>query len=77
MLVSPAGQPSRQAAGETAGEVTVQLYAVREAPTLDAARVAADQFINTYRQEYPAAIACFADDWDALPTHTATRRTGP
>jgi transposase-like protein len=51
---------------ETAGEVLAHLYAVRDAPTLDAARAAADRFINTYRREYPAAIACFTDDLAAL-----------
>ena len=51
---------------ETAGEVMAHLYAVRDAPTLDAARVAADRLVNTYRREYPAAMACFADDLDAL-----------
>jgi putative transposase len=51
---------------EVAGEVMAHVYAVRDAPTLDAARVAADRFINTYRREYPAAITCFADDLDAL-----------
>jgi transposase-like protein len=39
---------------------------VRDAPTLDTARAAADRFVNTYRREYPAAIACFTDDLDAL-----------
>ena len=33
---------------------------------LDAARAAADRLINTYRRDYPAAMACFADDLDAL-----------
>src|SRR5690348_15198971 len=42
---------------ESAGEVMAHLYAVRDAPTLDAARVAADRLINTYRSEYPAAVA--------------------
>jgi mutator family transposase/transposase-like protein DUF772 len=51
---------------ETAGEVLAHVYAVRDAPTLDAARVAADRLVNTYRREYPAAIACFTDDLDAL-----------
>jgi len=51
---------------ETAGEVLAHLYAVRDAPTLDAARAAADRFVNTYRREYPAAVACFTDDLDAL-----------
>src|SRR5437763_3387078 len=51
---------------ETAGEVLAHVYAVRDAPTLDAARAAADRFINTYAREYPAAVACFRDDLDAL-----------
>jgi len=51
---------------ETAGEVVARLYAVRDAPTLDAARAAADRFVNTYRRDYPAAVACFTDDLDAL-----------
>jgi putative transposase len=51
---------------ETAGQVLAHLYAVRDAPTLDAARAAADRFINTYGREYPAAVACFSDDLDAL-----------
>jgi transposase-like protein len=51
---------------ETAGEVLAHVYAVRDAPTLDAARAAADRFINTHGREYPAAIACFTDDFDAL-----------
>ncbi len=42
------------------------LYAVRDAPTLDAARAAADRFENTYKAACPAAIACFADDREAL-----------
>src|SRR5918912_1087508 len=52
--------------GEAAGEVMAHLYAVRDAPTLDAARAAADRFINTYGWEYPAAVACFSDDLEAL-----------
>ncbi|MCA1695887.1 MAG: IS256 family transposase [Actinobacteria bacterium] len=51
---------------ETAGEVLAHVYAVRDAPTLDAARAAADRFTNTYRREYPAAVGCFTDDLDAL-----------
>jgi putative transposase len=39
---------------------------VRDAPTLDAARAAADRLENTYRASYPAATACFADDREAL-----------
>jgi putative transposase len=51
---------------ETAADVMAHLYAVRDAPTLDAARAAADRLVNTYGREYPAAIACFQDDLDAL-----------
>lgn len=51
---------------ESASEVMAHLYAVRDAPTLDAARAAADRLVNTYRREYPAAVGCFEDDLDAL-----------
>ena len=51
---------------ESAPEVMAHLYAVRDAPTLDAARAAADRLVNTYGRSYPAAIACFHDDLDAL-----------
>jgi putative transposase len=51
---------------ESASEVMAHLYAVRDAPTLDAARAAADRLINAYRREFPSAIACFEDDLDAL-----------
>jgi putative transposase len=51
---------------ESAPPVMAHLYAVRDAPTLDAARAAADRFENTYRNEFPAAVACFAEDRDAL-----------
>jgi transposase-like protein len=51
---------------ETASEVLAHVYAVRDAPTLDAARAAADRFANTFAREYPAAVACFAEDLDAL-----------
>jgi putative transposase len=51
---------------ETAGEVLAHVYAVRDAPTLDSARVAADRFANTYSREYPAAVTCFTEDLEAL-----------
>lgn len=51
---------------ESAGEVLAHVYAVRDAPTLDAARAAADRFINDYRRQFPAAVGCFEDDLDAL-----------
>ena len=51
---------------EAAAEVLAHLYAVRDAPTIDAARAAADRLINTYRRAYPSAVACFEDDLGAL-----------
>jgi putative transposase len=49
---------------ESASEVMASTR--RDAPTLDAGRAAADRLINTYRGEFPAAVACFEDDLDAL-----------
>jgi transposase-like protein len=51
---------------ESAAEVMAHLYAVRDAPTLDAARAAADRLINTFDRAFPAAVACFRDDLNAL-----------
>src|SRR5215218_1149370 len=51
---------------EAAAEVMAHVYAVRDAPTLDAARAAADRLIAGYERTFPAAVACFADDLDAL-----------
>jgi transposase-like protein len=51
---------------DEAAEVMAHLYAVRDAPTLDSAQAAADRFCNTYGRQFPAAVACFADDRDAL-----------
>jgi len=51
---------------EAAPEVMAHLYAVRDAPTIDAARVAADRFSNTFGREFPSAVACFEDDREAL-----------
>jgi len=51
---------------EAAAEVMAHVYAVRDAPTLDAARAAADRLANTFRGSFPAAVACFEDDRDAL-----------
>jgi putative transposase len=42
------------------------VYAVRDAPTLGAARAAADRFANTYRGRFPSAVACFEEDLEAL-----------
>jgi putative transposase len=51
---------------DEAAEVMAHLYAIRDAPSLDAARAAADRFSNTYRARFPAAVACFEDDREAL-----------
>jgi len=51
---------------EAAAEVMAHVYAVRDAPGVDAARAAADRLVNTFRREFPAAVACFEDDLDAL-----------
>jgi putative transposase len=51
---------------ETAGEVLAHVYAARDAPTLDAARAAADRVITTFARDYPSAVACFQDDLEAL-----------
>jgi putative transposase len=49
-----------------AADVMAHVYAVRDAPTLDAARACADRFCNTYAKTFPAAVACFKDDREAL-----------
>jgi hypothetical protein len=46
--------------------VLAHVYAVRDAPTMDAARAVADRFTTTLARDYPAAVACFTDDLDAL-----------
>ena len=51
---------------DEAPEVLAHLYAVRDAPSLDAPRAAADRFENTYARSFPAAVACFTDDREAL-----------
>jgi len=51
---------------ESAAEVMAHVYAVRDAPTLDAARAASDRLVNAHRREFPAAVRCFEDDLDAL-----------
>jgi hypothetical protein len=51
---------------EAAPEVMAHLYAVRDAPMLDAARAAADRFENAFAREFPSAIVCFKDGREAL-----------
>jgi len=49
-----------------ASDVMAHVYAVRDAPTLDEARAAAERLTRTYAREFPAAVACFTDDLEAL-----------
>jgi len=42
------------------------LSAIRDAPSLNAARVAVDGFSNRYRSQFPATVACFEEDREAL-----------
>jgi len=51
---------------EKAPGVLAHLYAIRDAPTLDAARVAVDGFSNRYQDRFPVAVACFEEDREAL-----------
>jgi transposase-like protein len=51
---------------EAASEVMAHVYAVRDAPTLDAARAGADRLIGTFGRQFPAAVGCFKEDLDAL-----------
>jgi putative transposase len=51
---------------EAAGEVMAHVYAVRDAPALDAARAAAERFVRLFAKQYPSAVACFQDDLEAL-----------
>lgn len=53
-------------ADDTAPQVMAEIRAIRDAPTLDAARAQADRVINRYRREFPAAVACLEDDLEAL-----------
>jgi transposase-like protein len=53
-------------ADDAAPEVMAEVRAIRDAPTLDAARAQADRVVNRYRREFPAAVKCLEDDLEAL-----------
>lgn len=53
-------------ADDTAPQVLAEIRAIRDAPTLDAARAQADRVVNQYRREFPAPIRCLEDDLEAL-----------
>lgn len=51
---------------EAAPEVMAEIRAIRDAPNVEAARAQAIRVVNTYRRDYPSAVACLEDDLDAL-----------
>ena len=51
---------------DTAPEVLAEIRAIRDAPTLDAARAQADRVINRYRSQFPSAVKCLEEDLEAL-----------
>ncbi|HZD23731.1 MAG TPA: transposase, partial [Acidimicrobiia bacterium] len=51
---------------DPAPEVMAEIRAIRDAPTLEAARAQANRVINRYQKKFPAAIACLEDDLEAL-----------
>ena len=53
-------------ADDAAPQVMAEVRAIRDAPTLDAARAQADRVINRYRGEFPAAVKCLEEDVEAL-----------
>jgi len=53
-------------ADDTTPEVLAEIRAIRDAPTLDAARVQADRVVNRYRREFPAAVRCLEENLEAL-----------
>ena len=50
-------------------DVKAYLAAVREAPTLEDGRRAAQLFMERYEREYPSAVRSFADDLEASLAH--------
>jgi putative transposase len=54
---------------EGAEEVLAHVRAVRDAPTLEAGEEAAAAVIARFRERYPAAMACLADDLEASLNH--------
>jgi putative transposase len=51
---------------DAAAEVMAHVRTIRDAATIDQARAVADRVINAFSRDYPAAMACLADDLDAL-----------
>ncbi|HXF71474.1 MAG TPA: IS256 family transposase [Actinomycetota bacterium] len=63
------GNVRQKLPAEEAEEVLAHLRAVRDAPTYEAGREAAARTIERYRDRFPAAMACFADDLEASLAH--------
>ena len=51
---------------DEAPQVMAEIRAVRDAPTLEAARAQAERVVSTYGRAFPSAIAGLAEDLDAL-----------
>ena len=51
---------------DEAPQVMAEIRAVRDAPTLEAARAQAERVVSTYGRAFPSAIACLSEDLDAL-----------
>jgi putative transposase len=54
---------------EAQAEVKAFLEAVRDAPTLEAGRQAAEHILDQFGAAYPAAMRCFSEDLDASLAH--------
>lgn len=50
-------------------EVKAHLLAIRDAPTLEAGRAAAREFLARFGRELPSACACLGEDLEALLAH--------
>ncbi|HZD05061.1 MAG TPA: transposase, partial [Longimicrobiales bacterium] len=51
---------------EAKAELAAHLRAVRDAPTPELGRAAATELVMRFGDHYPAAVACFSEDLDAL-----------
>jgi transposase-like protein len=54
---------------EARAEFAANLRAVRDAATPESGRAAATELIMRFGDQYPAAVACFTEDLDALLAH--------
>mgnify|MGYP001047238467 CR=1 FL=1 len=54
---------------EAHGDVKAFLTSIRDAPNWATGKQLAEQFIETYRREYPRAVAAFEDDLEASLAH--------